>query len=192
MKSFKVVSLTILFVVSLLKNSVPDITKYLQNHYGYPGLKVYRKFLNESRKLEKCKLDLLFLTKCKTYDIIPKFLRFKLYRKSLHAQQFYKSWRIKLLDHEISDKKLRISSLTSSVHTSSSTVQSNFSTLDNFLIVRFVSKTVENEMRAMERTHLKKLQRLGIYNQLQPCDPDKIVHNYSDVKRAYNLFLLSV
>ena len=28
MKSFKVVSLTILFVVSLLKNSVPDLTKY--------------------------------------------------------------------------------------------------------------------------------------------------------------------
>ena len=144
MKSLKVVSLTILFVVSLLKNSVPDLAKYLQNHCGYPGLKIYRKFLNESRKLEKCKLDLLFLTKCKTYDIIPKFLRFKLYRKSLHAQQFYKSWRIKLLDHEISDKKLRISSLTNSVHTSSSTVRSNFSILDNFLIVRFVSKTVEN------------------------------------------------
>ena len=27
MKSFKVLSLTILFVVSLLKNSVPDLTK---------------------------------------------------------------------------------------------------------------------------------------------------------------------
>ena len=108
-KSFKVVSLTILFVVSLLKSSVPDITKYLQSHYGYPGLKVYRKFLNECRKLEKRKLDLLFLINSKTYDIIPKFLRFKVYRKSLHAQQFYMSWRIKLLDLEISDKKLRIS-----------------------------------------------------------------------------------
>ena len=78
------------------------------------------------------------------------------------------------------------------MHTSSSTVQSNFSTLDNFLIVRFVSKTVENEMRAMERTHRKKLQRLGIYNQLQPCDPDKVVHNYSDVKLSTRIrFLLA-
>ena len=142
MKSFNVVSLTFLFILAVLKSSVPVLIKYLQFHYGYPALKVYRKFLKESRKLEKCKQDLLFLTKCKTYDIIQKFLRFKLYRKSLHAQPFYKSWWIKLLDHELSDKKLRIASLSNSVHVARSSEQSNINALDLFFILRFVSKMV--------------------------------------------------
>ena len=65
--------------------------KYLQDHRGFPALKNCGKFQNGSRKLEKCEMDFLFLTKWKTYDEIIKFLRFKLYRKSLHAQQFHKS-----------------------------------------------------------------------------------------------------
>ena len=83
MNSFKVVSITVLFALSLHKNSVPDRTKYLQNHYEYSGLKGYRKLPNQFHKLEKCKLDLFFPTKCKTYDLIPKFLHFKLYLGSI-------------------------------------------------------------------------------------------------------------
>ena len=181
MKSLKIVSLAIVFILSLVKNFVPNPISYIKNNYGHQQVKVYRKFLTESSKLQKCKLDLLFLTKCKTYDVIPKFLRFKLYRKSLQSQQFYKSWQVKLLDQEIVNKKQQISSLQDRLLDTEASVRQNFRLLDQTLVNRTVGRILRTENRSITRTHENKLIRLGIQNDLNPCDPEKVVHNYSDV-----------
>jgi len=90
-------------------------------------------------------LDLLFLTKFETYGVLLKLLRSELYRKSLHSQQFYSSWQIKLLDHEISAMIFGISILTNSVHLTEFSDRSNFTALDLYHVLRIVSKTLESE-----------------------------------------------
>ena len=109
--NLRVVFLVISLLKSFLKNSVINPFEYLKEYYDATTVQNYRKLINTSKKLEKSKLDHEFLLKCKTYNIIPKFLQFKLYRKSLHSCQFYKSWQIKLLSYEIKDKKDRIEQL---------------------------------------------------------------------------------
>ena len=84
-------------------------------------------------KLQKCKLDLLFLTKCKTYDVIPKIILFKPYCISLHSQQLYKFWTIDLLDHEFTNKKLQNYCLHNILHETEATVKQSFSAMDTFL-----------------------------------------------------------
>ena len=91
MRIFNVIS----FIFRILKIK-PEIIPHLSNKYGKDGY--YRKLLDANRKLEKSKLDLEFPVKCNTYNTMPKFLRFKLYRKSLHDTSLYKSWQHKLLD----------------------------------------------------------------------------------------------
>ena len=90
----------IVFILRILKFK-PDIIAHLFKKYGKHEVKYYRKLLDSNRKLEKSKLNLEYLMKCKTYNTMPKFLRFKLYRKSLHDTSLYKSWQHKLLDQEI-------------------------------------------------------------------------------------------
>ena len=84
--------------------------------------------------MEKTNLEIQFLTKCKTYDILPRFLRFKLYRKSLHSNEFHKSWQIKILDHEFFEKYRYLSAASSKIEETKSTILENFCLLDNALI----------------------------------------------------------
>ena len=71
---FKNLVLSIVFILSLIKKNLTDIVSYIRNNYSDDHLKLYRKLQNETLKLEKTKLDIKFLRRCKTYDILPKFL----------------------------------------------------------------------------------------------------------------------
>ena len=73
---------------------------------------IFRKKLFNKKKHVKACLDVEFLIKCKTFNVIPKFLRFKLYKKSLRSASFYRSWQTKLLNYEIICKKKDIKELT--------------------------------------------------------------------------------
>ena len=41
------------------------------------------------------------------------------------------------------------------------------------------NETTESFLKKCKTTHDKKLQRLGIYNELSPCDPNRVIHNLS-------------
>ena len=81
--------------------------KHTNDKYGANHLKAYRKLLTDRRRLEKSKLDQVLPSKCKTYDVVPKFLSFKIYLQSAKSEQFYKSWQVKLLNFEMSQKTSR-------------------------------------------------------------------------------------
>ena len=151
--SLKTVTLAITFALSLFKSSVPDITQHIKDKYGPNLLKVYRKLLTDTRKLEKSKLDLIFLSKCKTYDVVPKFLRFKLYRKALQSGQFYKSWQVKLLDFEMSQKTSQSHKLSANILEIKSIIQSKFTVFESYLINRTVTKIIKEETEETSRTH---------------------------------------
>ena len=97
--------LALLFVVKLWRTSHKTPIEYLRARYGQNLVKIFRIWEDLWRKSERFKLDLEFLETCKAYDIFPKFVRFKLYKKSLHSADFYKSWQDKLLLNEIQCKR---------------------------------------------------------------------------------------
>jgi len=94
-----------------------DIFNFIRDRYDENALRTFKSYLKISRKLLKAELDLDFLTKCKVYNIFPKFLRFKLYKKCLQSSNYYRSWQCKLLCNEIQFKRRTIRNLNSTLET---------------------------------------------------------------------------
>ena len=79
-----------------------NLPNYICTNYDSNGIKLLYLYGNTVHKQEKAKIDIEFLEKCKIFNVTPKFVRFKLFRKALHQSMFYKSWQAKLLMYEIS------------------------------------------------------------------------------------------
>ena len=112
---------------------------------------------------------------------MPKFLRFKLHRKALYSSQFYKSWMIKLLDKEIREKELTISSCKECFETELSALLSESNIWDRIVIKRSLDHSAKIFTTKTKIDLDRKLEKLCITNQLRPCDPDKTVQNYSSI-----------
>jgi len=130
------------------------------------------------------------LVKCKTYGVLPKFLRFKLYKRSLQNTNFYKSWQNKLLNKEISFKRSAVRRLDDEISTRDTEVRLRFSLIDGALVVRYCNREIENFRDRTLATHRKKLAELGVSSEIRPCDPDMVVKNYSSVPLAPRLKIL--
>ena len=104
--SFLKTLIPVLFILRLLPR-ISDSALYdrIRLAYGDHGISSLNRLLNSSKKLQKLHLDIEFLQHCKTYNVVPKFLRFKLYRKSLMSGSLYKSWQDKLLTRELLNKQ---------------------------------------------------------------------------------------
>ena len=180
---FKIIALVISTFFSLFKlKNTTNFFNFLREQYDEQHVKIYRKLISDSKKLEKVKLDLDFLLKCKTYDVTPKFLRFKLYKKSLHAQQFYKSWLVKLLNFEISFKRKRISELNLLIQDNTCQFNKNVHFLVQLVAANNLKKFVQSYISRNRIIQNKKLEHLGIFNDLVPVNPFEVVHNYSSIK----------
>ena len=103
---------TLVFVFTfLLRCRFPrnqSIANVLNRRYGYRTTQLFRKLEKSSKQYMKATLDKDFLLRCKIYDVTPKFMKFKLYRKCLHNSTFYKSCLQQLMEMEISFKKRKI------------------------------------------------------------------------------------
>ena len=189
---FKTLTLVIITLLSLLKFKNCNFINYLREHHDGQVLKTFRNLISNTKKLEKANLDLEFLVKCKTYDVTPKFLRFKLYKKCLQSLQFYKSWQVKLLTHEISSKKKLISELEKRVKDGNNTLGGRISSLEHLVAANRLKKIVQPYILKNRHNHNKKLDDLGVSNQLVPVDPSRVVHNFSSVKLPEKIkFLLA-
>ena len=169
----KKIAYCVIFILSLLRLRQPNIIKLLSERYGQTRVKLFRRTETTRSKLIKSELDLDFLKKCKTYDVMPKFLRFKLHRKALHSSQFYKSWMIKLLDKEIREKELTISSCKECYETELSALLSESNIWDRIVIKRSLDHSAKIFTTKTKIDLDRKLEKLCITNQLRPCDLDK-------------------
>ena len=79
-----------------------------------PGISIataFRKYQRIDLKLSKAKLNLSFLTKCKSHGVIPQFLNFKVTNQRLKSSAAYRQCQRKLLEEEIFNKQCRIREL---------------------------------------------------------------------------------
>ena len=177
----KVVSLAILFICKLSKSRTFNVVNYIHRCYGENSVKCFHAYKNCTRKLEKINLDLEFLQTCRAYNTIPKFLRFKLYKKSLLSSSFYKSWQSKLLISEISSKRKALSNINNQINKYRGDLQCCFSKLTLLLIEHHVKRTNAAFVEQTKSTHRKKLRNLGINGEIAPCDPDSVIFNFSSL-----------
>jgi len=175
------------FIVNLRFEQLPDFKSHVSTTYGEDGVRIFRNYFNTLKKLEKCKLDLQFLTKCKVYNVLPKFIRFKLYRRSLQTTKFYKSWQTKLLNTEIKFKRNSINRLDGELAQRYEDLHRCFSRIDNALASRYCNREIDTFRKNTLDTHKKKLNSLGVNSEIQPCDPDRVVHNFSSVTLSSRL-----
>ena len=96
------------------------------------------------KKLTKANLDIDYLVKCKIYNIFPKFLKFKLYRKSLLSSQLYRSWQTKLLNSEINEKKQTTSKLIKEIEHAEVDLKANLTSLDYALCLRYTYNSISS------------------------------------------------
>ena len=142
--------------------------------------------------MEKCTLDLDFLIVCKAYNIFPKFLKFKLYKRCLHRKKFYKDWQSKLLNNEINFKRRRINTVRGDVFKYEYDFKHKVSTLTFIFANNFIKQSLNKFITYTSEVHKKKLKTLGIHNSIKPCDPSSVVINLSSIDISDHLkFLLA-
>ena len=134
--------------------------------------KLFWKYGSTNLKILKANLDIEYLKKCKIFNVIPKFLRFKLYKRSLHSAKFYKSWQSKLLLREISSRKLAVKRLTLEQHDLEEKLRNQLSSFNLSMVLRFFRKQNSLKCDNIKQIHQRKLQSLGVSNDLAPCNPD--------------------
>ena len=133
-----VAALVIGFLLKIRFPRNQPISDILRRRYGYSALHGFRKTEQASKRLAKKQLDLQFLECCKVYEVTPRFLKFKLYRRSLHGSELYKDWQRKLLDIEIRAKRKEIKEANLSLSHSFTTLKSIVSRLDFICLTKFI------------------------------------------------------
>ena len=105
------VSCFILRFLLLLRPRRETLFDVISRHHSRATLKDVFNLISEEKKIVKCKLDVTFLHTCKSFEIFPKFLRFKLYKKSLRNSKLYLTWQNELLEREIDEKQNKLREL---------------------------------------------------------------------------------
>lgn len=166
------------FLLSL-KRTRQSVYNAIHQDHGRAVLKDAFQFIDLNKKCEKCKLDLNFLTACKTYGLFPKFLRFKLYKSCLRSTRNYKNLQSELLDQEIYLKNNRLLELNGKCKYKKQFLRGTLSLLKYIWLTNVTNNIVSTFVKKQQAIHSRKLRDLGIYNSLQPCDPKKVIFNFS-------------
>ena len=178
---FYVASLVFIFIGRLWCGSHRNVLDHIRSNYGEGKVQQFWKSYNVEKKLVKSQLDVEFLTTCKAYEIIPKFIRFRLHRKSLQSSNFYLSWQAKLLTLEINCKKNVYTKQRENYANVTRELNEGLRRLDVILLDRFREDIIRSFVEATKSTHFKKLENLGVQNRINPCDPSKVIFNFSKI-----------
>ena len=102
-----------------------------------------------------------------------------LYKKSLRSSAAYKNFQCELLDNELASKTERFSLLSEQYVKLRESIHGQLSFFEFRMFKLHDTEIIQNFQNKCKKTHLKNLQHLGIYNELRPCDPKRVVHNLS-------------
>ena len=93
------------FLVRLRFSSRLSFLQVIRNQYGDTIVKLVRKFEKVEFKHRKAALDLNFSQTCRTFNVIPNFLQFRVANKSLQKSQAHQKCPNHLLLAEINNKR---------------------------------------------------------------------------------------
>ena len=131
-----------LFLLYLRLARRETIGDYLRRKYDVATLQSFRRLESASRKLKKAQLDEDFLLYCSLNNIVPNFVKFKLYRASLYDSDFYTAACRSLLDLEMKHKAKFISRLVTKVSSLCNSFYCNLTLLDRIFVKSLLKKNV--------------------------------------------------
>ena len=168
----------ILFLLRIRLSRSKNAADYLRHKYGGPTLNLYRRLESSSKKWKKAELDHEFLMYCKMNNIVPNFIKFRLYRASLYNSEFYRSSCLSLLDIELNFKTKAHKRIGFSMSTLSGSLYPNLSCLDRLFIKSVIKENVSKYETSVRSIHDRKLLKLGIQQPKFMC-PKDVIFNYS-------------
>ncbi|XP_069972021.1 uncharacterized protein [Penaeus vannamei] len=164
MKLFTAV-LVYLFVLTVRRLSGKPVTTYIKCKYGKTALDSFRRTEKLSYRSKKLQKDVKFLNLCKIYDVIPRFLNFRVHNPVFESTLTYRSWCFILLDREILSQKKKESVITEKLNKELTLLNSKLSPLDYICIKRLINKNVHKKLLEVDKIHtnntFKKFSRLA-------------------------------
>ena len=172
-------ALVLLFLIRLRFPRGKSIAEIITRRYGQPALTVFRNTENHCFKTKKLECDLNFLSTCKEYNIIPKFIRFKVYNPNFQNTRLYRSWSFKLLDLEIKNQRRKLQKCKQLYESASTNLKSIVSFLDFSCLISMIKSNSDRKISNVKITHHNKLKALGI-DLSRRVDVNKVIFNLSD------------
>ena len=183
----KLVSIVLSLLFLLKIRRVLNFHEHICNNYGWDTAKVVRKLESSSKKFVKCEMDISFLNSCAAHNVIPKFLKFKLYKKTLLSGAFYRKWQEELLLSELKDKKSSLASIGRQVTDLKSELKNTLSPIDFLIGNRNIHEKMDKFRTHTSETHTRKLNNLGVESMVKPCDPNRVVYNFSSANLPFRV-----
>ena len=177
---FYAVTLVLLFLLRIRFPRNQAISQILSSRYGVPTLKVFRNLERTWKQHGKAKLDLEFLETCHGYDTLPKFLRIRLYKRPLENTPLCKTFQRKLLLNEIRFKRKNLTLKHAKLEEARAALKESVSALDYSCITLWLERKQESNNKHTQRTHERKLHKLGITGTADVLDADKVIFNFSN------------
>ena len=175
-----IASLVLLFILRIRFPTNQPIVHIIRRRHGVHAVKCFRnleKIINRTSKLIR---DVKYLETCLSYEVIPKFLRIKLYRRTLEKSPRCTAWQTELLRKEIQLKEKELNSK----EIERNRVKSEFTNIVGKIDSACINLWLSNKQRTIDRNtdsvHNSKLHRLGISPLSQKLDVRKVIFNHSN------------
>ena len=175
---FCIQALVFLFLIRLRFPRNSSIADILVRRYGHPVLKLYRSVERLDYKIRKLKCDVDFLLSCQQQDLIPNFLRFKLYNRYLHHTRLYRNCQRQFLGKELASKQRSLKLLVDKLGPLSAHLRSSVSWLDFNHLSSLIERTNTASVSRVKFVQENKLRKLGYVND-NGVPYDKVIFNYS-------------
>ena len=157
-----VLALVLLFLIKIRFPRNTSVADIIRRRYGDPVLKLYRAMERLDYKVRKIKCDVDFLTACQQQDLLPKFLQFKLYDRSLHQTRLYRNCQRQFLRRELKSKEHLLKVSTSRLASLTSELRSVVTWIDYNHLASLVERTNCTTISRVKFVQDNKLRGLGL------------------------------
>ena len=189
MNKIRIFTYVLLFLTYIRFPRTKTLVQIISDRYGEETLRQFRKLEKLEKKLAKTACDIIFLSTCARYNLSPKFLQFRLYRRDLQFSDEYKSFQRDLLFKEIASKNKQLGKITTQKEETSNALRRSVSWIDYNHLSSVIGNVVHNYSEHCKHLHRKKLHSLGIKSQNDE-NGIKSVFNLSDHELFIFCFLV--
>ena len=177
---FTTITIVFLFLLRIRFPRNKPIVDIIRNRYGGATVKCFREVETTWRKRDKVKCDVEYLQACYGYNAIPKFLRIKLYRRTLERSGDCITWQKKLLHKEITYKQKDLQRLETKLSGQLNVLKALMSIIDFSALKLWLTRKQNNVNKKTKNVHEKKLNRLGIQALTSGLDTTSVIFNFSN------------
>ena len=171
--------LVLSFIIRLRFPRNSSVADILRRRYGAPVLLLYRSVERLDYRVRKTRCDIDFLVSCQQQDLIPNFLRFKLYDRSLHHTRLYRNCQRQFLKKELVCKRRLLRNLEEKLSRLTTQLEGEVSWLDLNHLKCLIDRTNCVSIARVKFVQQNKLRNLG-YVSDNGIQYEKVLFNYSN------------